>query len=120
MEQMLEALLGAKWIEWKLQLAASLGVDDVAAGALLGNIAQQLMGKYSTGDLDLQSLQQPSAVMELLTQLDLANLAGQAGIDTAKLTSGLASIIPDLVTSAGAILGGDSGLGGILGNLGPS
>jgi len=120
MEQMLEALLGAKWIEWKMQLAASAGVDEAAAGGLLGGIAQLLMGKFSTGDLDLQSLQQPAAVMELLGQLDLASLASQAGIDTGKLTAGLAGIVPDLVTSAGAILGGSSGLGHMFGNMGPS
>ncbi len=119
MEQMLEALLGAKWIEWKMQLAASLGVDDASAGSVLGGIAQQLMGRYSTGDLDLESLQQPSEVAELLTQLDLASLASQVGVDTEKLMAGLAQIVPDLVTSAGAILGG-SGLGDVLGNMGPS
>ncbi len=120
MEQMLEALLGTKWIEWKLQLATSLGVDDATAGGLLGGIAQQLMGRFSTGDLDLQKLQQPAAVMELLGQLDLTTLANQAGIDATKLTAGLACIVPDLAASAGSILGGDSGLGGIFGNMGPS
>ncbi len=102
--------MGAKWIEWKMQLAASVGVDEAASGSLLGGVAQLLMGRYSTGDLDLQSRQQPAAVIELLGQLDLASLANQAGVDVAKLTSGLAAIVPDLVTSAGAILG----------NLGPN
>lgn len=117
MEQMLEALLGPKWIEWKMQLSSSLGVDTDAAGTLLGGIAQQLMGHYSTGNLDLESLKQPSAVIELLGQLDLDALATQAEITKEKLASGLARIVPELVESAGAILGGGAGLGGILGNL---
>ena len=117
MEQMLEALLGPKWIEWKMSLAAYLGVDDSVAGSVLGGVAQQLMGRYSTGKLDLASLQQPSAVIELLGQLDLESEAKQAGIDKEKLVSGLVRIVPELITSAGAILGGGAGLGGMLGNM---
>ena len=114
---MLETLLGPKWVEWKMHLAANLSVDDSVAGSILGGVAQQLMGRYSTGDLDLASLQQPSAVIELLGQLDLGSVAEQAGIEKDKLASGLARIVPELITSAGAILGGGAGLGGMLGNL---
>ncbi|MDF1839398.1 MAG: hypothetical protein P1V35_16140 [Planctomycetota bacterium] len=117
MEQMLQALLGPKWIEWKAQLSASLQVDDEAAGGVLGGIAQQIMGRFTAGQLDMASLQQPGGVNELLGQLDLDAVASQAGVDTPKLTQGLAQIVPDLIASASSILGGGGGLSDVLGNL---
>jgi uncharacterized protein YidB (DUF937 family) len=117
MEQMLEALLGPKWVEWKMQLSASLGVDDAAAGTVLGGLAQQLMGRFTSGQLNLARLNEPGAVVDLLGELDLDSLANQIGIDRAKLSAGLTRIVPDLVQSAGSILGGGSGLSDLLGNL---
>jgi hypothetical protein len=120
MEQMLQALLGPKWIEWKMQLAASLEVDDATAGEILGGVAQQLMGRFTSGQLDLESLKQPGAVNDLLGELNLNSIANPVGIEPAKLSAGLMQIVPDLIASAGAILGGGGGLSNILGNLDPS
>lgn len=114
---MLQALLGPKWIEWKAQLSASLQVDDESAGSVLGGLAQQIMGRFSAGQLDLEGLQKPEGLAELLGQLDLDSLAAQVGVDTPKLSEGLAKIVPDLIASASAILGGGGGLSGVLGNL---
>ncbi|MCA9000949.1 MAG: hypothetical protein KDB61_03430 [Planctomycetes bacterium] len=84
---------------------------------MLGGIAGQLMTRFTSGQLNLESLKQPGAVVDLLGELDLDALADPIGIDRAKLSAGLTRIVPDLVQSAGSILGGGAGLSSMLGNL---
>ncbi|MEZ6005407.1 MAG: hypothetical protein R3F17_14875 [Planctomycetota bacterium] len=117
MEQMIEALLGTQWGEWKARVAGQLDVDASQAGKLLGGAAQQVMGLFTQGRLDLASLQTPKGVSSLLDQLNLADLAQQAGVEAQRLEGALGHVLPDLVAKAGSILGGGSGLGSILGNL---
>ena len=116
---MIQALLGPQMAQWKATLAGQLNVSEDQAGALLGSAAQQVMGLFTQGKLDLAQLQQAQGLGRLLDQLDLKALAQNAGIDAAKLESGLAKVLPELVRSASALLGGAGGLSDLLGKLGP-
>ena len=116
MEQMIQALLGAQWSEWKARLAGHLGIEDAQAGDVLSGAAQQIMGLYTQGKLQRGDLQNPQGVASLLEQLDVKSLAAPVDIDPARLEGGLAAVLPDLVRGASALLGG-SGLSDFLGNL---
>lgn len=114
---MIEALLGPQWARWKETLSAQLQVSDAQAGQLLGGAAGQVMGLFTQGKLDVQSLQRAQGVAQLLGQLDLKALAQQAGVDSATLEGGLGKVLPDLVESARTLLGGSGGIGDLLNNL---
>lgn len=117
MEQMIQALLGPQWVQWKATLSAQLNVSDDQAGQLLGAAAQQVMGLFTQGKLDVAALQAPQGVARLLEQLDLQALAQNVGIDAARLEGGLGRVLPELVQSARALLGGAGGIGDLFNNL---
>ncbi len=114
---MIQALLGPQWAQLKATLGAQLNVSEDQAGQVLGSAAQQVMGLFTQGKLDLSALKAPQGVGRLLEQLDLQALAQNAGIDRARLEGGLGQVLPQLVESARALLGGAGGLGDLFNNL---
>ncbi len=114
---MIQALLGTQWTTWKSQFASDLDIGEDKAGPVLAEAAQQVMGLFTQGKLDVQKVQTPEGASDLLNHIDTVSMAQMAGVEKGKVESALGELLPSIIQQAGAMLGGGSGLSDMLGNL---
>jgi hypothetical protein len=129
---MLESLLRDHADEFLGALTGAGGLKSGEAQSLLPPALDGIGQAVGSGGLDLSSLLgggSGDAVSEILGRLDLAGIASAAGIDQARAETGLASLIPVVLSLLGdkaggvddilAMLSGGSGeAGAVLGALG--
>ena len=112
---MIESILKEHAGELMGTLTERGGLDASQAEGLLppalGGIGEALAG----GNLDLGSLLSGGGASELMSRLDIAGIASQAGLDEGQAQGGLAALLPVALQLLGDKAGGAEGLLSMLG-----
>jgi len=118
---MLESLLQDHADEFLGALTGAGGLESGEAQSLLPPALDGIGQAIGSGGLDLTSLLGGGGgdiVSALLGRLDLAGIASAAGVDQGRAETGLASLIPVVVSLLGDKAGGAENILGMLGGGG--
>ena len=114
---MLETLLKEHGGELLSSMTSGTGLDTSQAESLLPPALSGIGEALSGGGLDLGALLGggQTGVSDLLGKLDIGQIAGAAGLDEGQAKTGLASLIPAVLSLLGNKAGGADGLMSMLG-----
>ena len=127
---LVDELLSGNKSELLQGLTEKAGFTADEATKFLPPAAEQVVAQVKGGGFDLSSLLGGGGVSSLISNLDIGALAANVGIEESKVTAGLQTVVPLLLSAlqnkAGgasgvlSLLGGDTGGGasGALGKLG--
>lgn len=115
---LVDELLSAKSSELIRGLTEKAGFSADEATKFIPPAAEQVVDQVKGGGLDIGALLAGQDLSSLISKLDLGALASQVGIDESKVSAGLQTLVPMLLSALQDKAGGASGLLSLLGGDG--
>lgn len=117
MHELITKFLGGQGAGLSKQLMDKLGLDADGAKGFIGAACEKVLDSVKGGKVDASAVLGGN-VSEIVSKIDVAGLAQKTGLDQAKVTDGLKTVVPGFLDSVKEQAGGASGLLSMLGGGG--